>query len=114
LVNGQEIIDIPVLNPGNWFGQTRLREIGESFSAQVLIVEADAVSDAIDGGESKPGATPAITGVVPILVGQPWGHRQSMALELLLPNQPRQQANPSGTLAVMVEAGVLFPETSKR
>ena len=52
-LNSLEIINIPVLNPGKWFGKTRLREIGESFSAQFLIIEADAVSDALLARASK-------------------------------------------------------------
>lgn len=46
--NGQEINNIPVLNPGNWFGKTWLLEIGGSYWPLFLIVEADSVSDAID------------------------------------------------------------------
>ena len=47
-INGQEIKDIPVLNPGGWFGKTWLLEIGGSYWPLFLIVEADNVSDAID------------------------------------------------------------------
>ena len=43
-----ELNDIPVLNPGDWFGKTWLLEIGGSYSSLYLIVEADSASDAID------------------------------------------------------------------
>lgn len=46
--HGQELQDIPVLNPGDWFGKTWLLEIGGSYWPLFLIVEADSVSDAID------------------------------------------------------------------
>lgn len=46
--NGHELKDVPVLNPGNWFGKTWLLEIGGSYWPLFLIVEADSVSDAID------------------------------------------------------------------
>jgi hypothetical protein len=46
--NGQELKDVPVLNPGGWFGKTWLLEIGGSYWPIFLIVEADSVSDAID------------------------------------------------------------------
>lgn len=39
--NGHELTDIPVLNPGDWFGKTWLIEIGGSYSPLFLIVEAD-------------------------------------------------------------------------
>lgn len=45
---GQELNDIPVLNPGDWFGKTWLLEIGGSYWPLFLIVEADSMSDAID------------------------------------------------------------------
>ena len=45
---GQELNDIPVLNPGDWFGKCWLLEIGGSYWPLFLIVEADSVSDAID------------------------------------------------------------------
>jgi hypothetical protein len=45
---GQELNDIPVLNPGGWFGKTWLLEIGGSYWPLLLVVEADSVSDAID------------------------------------------------------------------
>ena len=47
-LNGQELTDIPVLNPGGWFGKTWLLEIGVSNWPLFLIVEADSVTDAID------------------------------------------------------------------
>ena len=46
--NDHELIDIPVLNPGDWFGKTWLIEIGGSYWPLFLIVEADYMSDAID------------------------------------------------------------------
>ncbi|HBN74921.1 MAG TPA: hypothetical protein DD473_03685 [Planctomycetaceae bacterium] len=46
--NGHELKDLPVLNPGDWFGKTWLIEIGGSYSPFFLIVEADSISDAID------------------------------------------------------------------
>jgi hypothetical protein len=46
--NGHELKDIPVVNPGDWFGKTWLVEIGESYWPLFLIVEADTVQDAID------------------------------------------------------------------
>lgn len=46
--NGQDLTDIPVLNPGDWFGKAWLLEIGGSFWPLFLVVEADNVSDAID------------------------------------------------------------------
>ncbi len=46
--HGHELADIPVLNPGGWFGKTWLLEIGGSYWPFFLIVEADSVTDAID------------------------------------------------------------------
>ena len=46
--NGQELTDIPVINPGDWFGKAWLIEIGGSYSSICLIVEAGSMSDAID------------------------------------------------------------------
>lgn len=46
--HGHKLNDIPVLNPGDWFGKTWLIEIGGSYSPLFLIVEADSVCDAID------------------------------------------------------------------
>ena len=47
-LNGHELKDIPVINPGDWFGKTWLVEIGGSCWPLFLIVEADTVQDAID------------------------------------------------------------------
>ncbi len=44
----RDLNDIPVLNPGDWFGKAWLLEIGGSYTPLFLIVEADTVSDAID------------------------------------------------------------------
>lgn len=44
----QQLSDIPVLNPGDWFGKAWLLEIGGSYWPLFLVVEADSVSDAID------------------------------------------------------------------
>lgn len=46
--HGHELADVPVVNPGGWFGKTWLLEIGGSYWPLFLIVEADSVSDAID------------------------------------------------------------------
>lgn len=46
--HGIELKDIPVINPGDWFGKTWLIEIGLGYSSTYLIVEADGMSDAID------------------------------------------------------------------
>jgi hypothetical protein len=46
--NAQPLRDIPVLNPGAWWGKAWLLEIGGSYTPLFLIVEADTVSDAID------------------------------------------------------------------
>jgi hypothetical protein len=43
-----ELNQIPVLNPGDWWGKTWLLEIGGSVTPLFLIVEADTVQDAID------------------------------------------------------------------
>ena len=47
-INGQELTDLVVLNPGDWFGKCWLLEIGGSYSPLFLVVEADSVQDAID------------------------------------------------------------------
>ena len=47
-LNGQQLIDIPVLNAGDWFGKAWLLEIGGSYSPLFLVVEADSAADAID------------------------------------------------------------------
>jgi len=46
--NGHDLTDIPVINPGAWFGKAWLIEIGGSYTPLFLVVEADTVSDAID------------------------------------------------------------------
>jgi hypothetical protein len=46
--HNQDLTEIPVLNPGDWFGKTWLIEIGGSYFPLFLIVEADSMSDAID------------------------------------------------------------------
>jgi hypothetical protein len=46
--HGQELKDIPVINPGGWWGKCWLLEIGGSYWPLFLIVEADSVQDAID------------------------------------------------------------------
>jgi len=46
--NGQELRDVQVVNPGNWFGKTWLIEIGGSFWPLYLVVEADSVQDVLD------------------------------------------------------------------
>jgi hypothetical protein len=46
--NGHDLQDIPVLNPGGWFGKAWLVEIGGSYTPLFVVVEADNVSDAID------------------------------------------------------------------
>ena len=46
--NGHDLTDIPVLNPGDWFGKGWLVEIGGSYCPLFLIVEADSMNDAID------------------------------------------------------------------
>jgi hypothetical protein len=46
--HGQDLNDIPVLNPGGWFGKTWLLELGGSYSPLFVIVEGDTVTDAID------------------------------------------------------------------
>lgn len=48
IINGQELTDIQVLNPGDYFGKTWLIEIGGSYSSLYLIVEAKSMCDAID------------------------------------------------------------------
>ena len=47
-LNGHELKDIPVINPGDWFGKAWLIEIGGSYCPLFLIVEADTMQDAID------------------------------------------------------------------
>lgn len=45
---GQNLTDVPVINPGDWFGKTWLLEVGGCYSPLFLVVEADSASDAID------------------------------------------------------------------
>ncbi len=47
-LHGHELKDLPVLNPGDWFGKAWLIEIGGSFCPLFLVVEADSITDAID------------------------------------------------------------------
>jgi len=47
-LNGHDLNDVPVLNPGDWFGKSWLIEIGGSYTPLYLIVEAESVSTAID------------------------------------------------------------------
>lgn len=53
--HGQQLTDVPVINPGDWFGRCWLLEIGgSSYSSFYLIAEADSATDAIDElAESK-------------------------------------------------------------
>ncbi len=46
--NGHDLADIPVLNPGGWFGKAWLIEIGGSYTPLFLVVEADTLADASD------------------------------------------------------------------
>jgi hypothetical protein len=46
--SGHDLTDIPVINPGTWWGKAWLVEIGGSYSPLWLVVEADTISDAID------------------------------------------------------------------
>ena len=43
-----DLTDIPVINPGGWFGKAWLIEIGGSYSSLYLVIEADSMCDAID------------------------------------------------------------------
>jgi hypothetical protein len=45
---GDHQIEAPVVNPGGWFGQTWLIEIGMGYWSSYFCVEADTLSDAID------------------------------------------------------------------
>jgi hypothetical protein len=47
-LNGHQLNDLIVINPGDWFGKTYLIEIGGNYSPLYLVVEADTVADAID------------------------------------------------------------------
>jgi hypothetical protein len=53
-LNGHDLTDIPVLNPGGWFGKTWLLEVGGSSTPLFLVVEADNLSDAIDELSDSP------------------------------------------------------------
>jgi hypothetical protein len=44
----QDLTEIPVINPGGWFGKTWLLELGGSYTPLFLVVEADIITDAID------------------------------------------------------------------
>lgn len=46
--HSHKLKDIPVINPGDWFGKTWLIEIGLGYSSTYLIVEAASMSDAIE------------------------------------------------------------------
>ena len=43
-LNSHELTDIPVVNPGDWFGKTWLLEIGGSYTSVFLVVEANSAS----------------------------------------------------------------------
>jgi hypothetical protein len=43
-----DLSNIPVINPGGWFGKTWLLELGGSYTPFFLVIEADTLSDAID------------------------------------------------------------------
>jgi hypothetical protein len=43
-----DLTDIPVINPGDWFGKTWLVELGGSYTPLFLVVEADTICDAVD------------------------------------------------------------------
>ena len=49
-----DLTEIPVLNPGDWFGKAWLVEIGGSYTPLFLVVEADTFSDAIDELSDNP------------------------------------------------------------
>jgi hypothetical protein len=42
--HNHDLNDIPVINPGGWFGKTWLIEIGGSYTPLFLVVEADTIS----------------------------------------------------------------------
>lgn len=46
--HGQDLKDIPVLNPNGWFGKAWLVEIGGSYVPLFLVIEGDTISDVID------------------------------------------------------------------
>ena len=47
-LNGHELKDTPVLNPGDWWGKTWLIEIGGSYWPTFLVAEGDTVQSVID------------------------------------------------------------------
>ena len=47
-INGHDLTDVLVLNPGDWFGKAWLVELGGSYSSLYVVIEADSMSDAID------------------------------------------------------------------
>jgi len=53
-LNGHDLTDIPVINPGDWFGKAWMIESGGSYSPLYLVVEADNISDAIDEMSDDP------------------------------------------------------------
>ncbi|WP_165248014.1 hypothetical protein [Paludisphaera soli] len=55
-----DIKDIPVLNPGGWFGKAWLIEIGGGYTPLFLVVEADSVTDAIDELSDDPTFGPQV------------------------------------------------------
>ncbi len=57
---GHDLSDIPVINPGGWFGKAWLVEIGGSDTPLFLVVEADTVSDALDELSDDPTFGPQI------------------------------------------------------
>jgi hypothetical protein len=58
--NSHDLRDIPVLNPGGWFGKAWLVEVGGSYTPLFLVVEADNVSEAIDEMSDDPTFGPQI------------------------------------------------------
>jgi hypothetical protein len=59
-LNGHDLTDIPVINPGGWFGKVWLVEIGGSYTPLFLVVEADTISDVIDELSDHPTFGPQI------------------------------------------------------
>jgi hypothetical protein len=55
-----DLRDIPVINPGGWFGKAWLVEIGGSYTPLFLVVEADTISDALDELSDDPTYGPQI------------------------------------------------------
>lgn len=58
--NDHDLTDIPVINPGGWFGKAWLVEIGGSYTPLFLVVEADTISDVIDELSDDPTFGPQI------------------------------------------------------